>query len=591
MKSLVRYVAALAVAAAATFPLCAQTPYSYAPSELMQEEGSALGGNKNQYVQGMVLFDPASDPALARMKGQQILGVRCNLRAAYRQARNKRSAILAATGSVGNIVRTTYVDFEAGWNEVLFEEPFVIGDEAIYLGVQVYETIGTALPLMAYAKANVPHACIINQGKKSWTDYSDHGTLLIAALVDDEAAPSFQQTAYVQNTTHPQAVAPDADFPGGLYIHNFSSQPLQSLDIDILGQGATQPLRRTIPLAEPVPAQGSVVVQATLHSGPEEGTAATWTATAARINGADAQPGRPGTTPLFVTLDDFQRVPLVEEFTSQRCINCPQMAYFLHKAFDDYEGEVVYITHHSGFAKDAFTNAADLAVVYVFGGYENEYNPAIMYNRAVFEGESTIVQGIRDMSPQPYLDALAVASAMPAMAEVRIEVGQEEVRVYGRVARDLRETPLYLSCYLVEDGISTDNYPQLGMDDADAPADLKEVFRHNGVILHHFNTQPAGDLLTVSATGAYDVSFPAVKREGFGGTERRIVAFVHRMNTAELRDNEVLNAAQVYLTQTAVETPRTIVRPTTLFDLGGRPVAPRNLRPGIYLQGGRKVVR
>jgi hypothetical protein len=123
------------------------------------------------------------------------------------------------------------------------------------------------------------------------------------------------------------------------------------------------------------------------------------------------------------------------------------------------------------------------------------------------------------------------------------------------------------------------------------PADLKEVFRHNGVILHHFNTQPAGDLLTVSATGAYDVYFPAVEREGFGGTERRIVAFVHRMNTAELRDNEVLNAAQIYLTQTPVETPRSIVRPTTLFDLGGRPVAPRNLRSGIYLQGGRKVVR
>ena len=86
------------------------------------------------------------------------------------------------------------------------------------------------------------------------------------------------------------------------------------------------------------------------------------------------------------------------------------MAYFLEKAFEQYDGPYVYISHHSGFHDDAFTSDADRAVVYVFGGYEHEYNPAIMYNRAMLEGEDVIVQGIRDMSPTPYLEALALAS-------------------------------------------------------------------------------------------------------------------------------------------------------------------------------------
>lgn len=75
-----------------------------------------------------------------------------------------------------------------------------------------------------------------------------------------------------------------------------------------------------------------------------------------------------------------------------------------------------------------------------------------MYNRAILEGENQIIQGVRDMSPEPYKQALALAADMPAMAEVNIETTSSQVTVSGRVARDLVGTPLYLSCYLVEDG-------------------------------------------------------------------------------------------------------------------------------------------
>jgi len=156
----------------------------------------------------------------------------------------------------------------------------------------------------------------------------------------------------------------------------------------------------------------------------------------------------------------------------------------------------------------------------------------------------------------PYLEALAKAYDMPAMAEVNVEEQNGQVHVYGRVARDLVGKPLYLSCYLVEDGISTDNYFQKGMDDADAPADLKDVFRHNGVILHYFTQEAIGDLLQTSEDGTYDIRYPAVEKEGFGGTGRRLVAFVHKVNKADLRDNAVLNATQSRLNTDGIETMR-----------------------------------
>ena len=376
----------------------AQVPYGYAPGSPTLEECSAIGGDKNEFVQGLVRFDPAADPALARMKGLQVLGVRVCLRADYKQARQKRSAILASTGTPENNVRTTYADFTEGWNEVLFEEPLTIGDEPFYLGAQAYETIGTPYPLMAYAAVNVPQACYINLAKKKWEEQIDRGTLLIEAILPEEAEAAIQHTAYAQNTTHPQTVAPDEDFEGGLYIHNFSAEALTTIDLSMQGEGADTPTVRTIELPQPIPAHGGTVITTSLRSGTAEGSAVNWSATVTAFNGQPAQTGRPGITPLFVTQDNFLRTPLIEEFTSQRCVACPQMAYFLDKAFQQYEGDYVYVTHHTGFAEDVFTTQPDREILYFFGGYENEYNPAIMYNRSILEGENAVIQGIRDIS-------------------------------------------------------------------------------------------------------------------------------------------------------------------------------------------------
>ena len=431
----------------------AQVYYSYAPLAAAQEQLSGLGSNKNSFVQGAVLFDPSADAALARMKGKKVVGVRCYMRDDYAQARQRRSAVQAFEGSLANNVRTQYVDFKQGWNDVLFDEPLVIGDAKLYLGLQAYETIGSPYPLVAFAAATVPQACYVNIGKKTWEEYTDRGTLLIAAILEDDCAPLIATTAYAQNTTHPQTVAPDDDFEGGLYVVNQSAKTLQEIEISMTGAGATVPTIRTVQLPSALAPGQATVVQANLHSGLTEGTSVDFTVDVTRLNGEQAQAGRPGTTKLYVTLDNFIRTPLIEEFTSQRCINCPQMAYFLDKALEEYTGDYVYVSHHSGFVEDVFTTNPDREVLYVFGGYQNEYNPAIMYNRAVLEGESAIIQGVRDMSPTPYLEALALAADMPAMASVQLAATDTEVTVSGRVARDLVGKPLYLSCYLVEDGI------------------------------------------------------------------------------------------------------------------------------------------
>lgn len=576
----------------------AQTPYGYAPADCADAELSRIGSGKNSFVQGMVCFNPADDPALVRLrdKGYKIKGVRCYLLDEYAQKRQSRSFVCAAEGTPANTVRQTLCNFSAGWNDVLFDEPLPIGEDPIYLGLQVYETIGAAYPLMSYNGATVPQSCLVNIGKKSFEELTDRGTLLVFALFDDEAVSELDRTAYAQNVSSPQTVAPRGTFKGDVYILNQSATALASLRLATVGAGETQADNVDVTFDTPIPAYGHSKLTLTLQAGSEESTEASYAVSVAKFNESEAQAGLAGRSTLFVTVDNFVRMPLVEEFTSQACVNCPQMAYFLEKAFDQWKEQgksYVYLSRHSGFREDAFTTAADRELTYLFGGYELEYNPAITYNRAVLEGESNLIQGVRDMSPEPYLVALEKAIDMPAKAEINIANTSENVSVTGRVSRDLVSKELFISLYLVEDGIPTTTYAQLGMDDADAPADLADVFRHNGVVLKMFNTAPLGDQLSPAADGTFSLTFPPIPSDvkSYGGTSQRLVALISRVNKENLRDNEVLNAAQLPLgTESGIQSINGKQQTSTIYDLQGRRQTGFT-HSGIYIVGGKKVVK
>ena len=94
----------------------------------------------------------------------------------------------------------------------------------------------------------------------------------------------------------------------------------------------------------------------------------------------------------------------------------------------------------------------------------------------------------------------------------------------------------------------------------------------------------------------YSVSFPAVEKEGFGGTARRLVALVHKVNKSNLRDNQVLNAAQLQLTS-GIDVQEIKTRNAAVYDLSGRKlpslqegVGGRLLPKGVYIVNGKKLV-
>lgn len=277
-----------------------------------------------------------------------------------------------------------------------------------------------------------------------------------------------------------------------------------------------------------------------------------------KVNGSESSATLSGFFSMYVTEDVFTRIPLIEEFTGLRCSNCPLMSYYLDVALEEYADPYVYVAHHAGFADDDFTTDADKEILYLFGN-KGTYNPAIMYDRTVLKGELLPVYGVTELSPAPYLAALSEVAACPAQAMVLVDVTRENgnvsCRVHGKVSKVMMRTgdDFYLSAYIVEDGIPEEKYPQEGLDVEGAPEDLSDRFAHNGVIRHNFCQDPAGDRLTPDGDGSFSVDFPqrAVPHD-WVWDNCQVVAFVHKRDKENLRENYVLNAGSDRLNEIAL---------------------------------------
>lgn len=534
--------------------------FGYAPEQCAEEDMIAQGSGTNGFCAGMICLDPNVDPVVKRLEGHSVKGVRAYFLNDYKQSRQSRSKVLYATGTPDNTTKKV-CDFVKGWNEIYFDEPVTIGSEPIYVGIQVYELRGTPYPLVTFGKADIAGGCWVNLEDEGWVEYSQRGTLMIQAILDDEAAPKLENMFYASVEKSPLVVAPSEKFDASVYFHNMTNQEVSSITLSTIGQGDTEALIEEVTFDTPLAAHEGRMVQMPIRAGAESGVAQWLKLSVLKMNGVDTQQVMDGVSTHHVTVDAFNRIPMIEEFTSQACSTCPFMIYYLDMAMEEYDGPLVYVTHHSGFQKDRFTKPVDEELLYLFGSKPLQ-NPAVMYDRWVPEGESSPIFFAQLAEHEPYLEQIMAAAVRPAMASVEFDLRYDEnaktvgCTVSGRVGSSIVSAgiPAYLSVYLVEDNIPlSDDYFQLGLDGDDAPADLKEKFRHNGIKRHDFTLTLGGDLLTTDENGNYSVDYADIAIDPSWNVDNlKLVGYVCKIDKNNIRENGVLNANYKHLTNSSV---------------------------------------
>lgn len=524
--------------------------FGFAPLEIEDAQKSFQGSGKNKYIEAAICLDPQVTPYLANLKGSQIVGVRCYVRTDYKQKMKGYSCVNLYEGSLNaEPVRKT-VNFTAGWNEVMFDEPYTLGAEPVYVGFRVFELQGVqSHPLVSYSKASVTGGFYVSIDRAPWEEVTSKGTLLIQAILADPDGKLLDAPGALAHPSEaPLIVAPDEAFEGSWYVHNFSTRPIKELIVE-----TTDPARSySLTLPEPIGTGESTQIPAEIFTGSTEGTDVKLTAAVTSINGVETAPAHHSSARLFVSADNFIRLPLIEEFTSLDCVNCPFMAYFLEKGREAFGKPHVFVAHHSGFKYDIFTQQVDKDIEYLFFG--NKGNPYACYDRTILPGQTSIMVGAKTADVEPYTELITQANDIPALASVKVQTTLEgselSVSVSGRMSTGDKtaDGKVYISTYLIEDNIGREDTDlwQSGVDfdlDPDSPKDLVETYRHNGVIRVNLCTEPIGDLVNADAEGNYSVSYPAVKVDDAWARENcHVVSFLHRINKNDPRDNYVLNA-------------------------------------------------
>ncbi len=529
----------------------AEAYFGFAPLDPSPETTTAQGGGKNGYAEAAITLDPVSNPVVGALKGKKIIGIRCFMRADYPQKKKRTSSVNVRLGSLSSEPVKNYADFFEGWNNIMLEEPVEIGDEPIYIGPMVYETSGNPYPFVAASGGALPGSYNISLDKEAWQTLTQRGNLLMQVILDmDPYELPFAAQAAPYKV--PSVVSPDQSFTCDITLHNFSATPIESAEITTVGDNGQATFTSTFLIDPPVAPFDSRTFEASLPTGTVEDSSVEYSLSVTALNSepTSLQPSTPFT--LHVTSNAFLRIPLVEEFTSMHCVNCPFMAYFLDIALEEFERPYIYVSRHTGFVNDLFTLPSEKELLYLFGS-GGTYNPAIMYDRTM-RSESDVTP-VYKADPNPnalgYIAALEEAADRPAYAKILVdsESTDSEIScvVHGKIADGISTDGLYISASLIESGIPAEApYIQSGIYDAaeDAPEDLVERFRHNGIVRIEFNKEALGDLLEVDpVTREFNVDFGRMPIQPEWKAENcEVIAFICRVNKDNLRDNYVLNA-------------------------------------------------
>lgn len=585
--------------------------YGYAPFNADDNSLALTGTNSNNFMSVAIGLTPEHDPVWRALAGSKVIGVRVYLRNDYKQRKKEWSCVNIYQGSLSAEPQTKYADFLAGWNEVMFDTPVIIGNEPIYVGAEVFETLGTPMPFLAVSKAATNYGFYTRSSYGEWQDYSTRGAVLMQAIVEPQNPVVLERAAYVSFANVPLTVAPDQLFNCSVYVHNQTSEPLKTFSFETTDGIISHSYDFNFE-DSPIEPFGGRVIDTRIYGPSTVGTAVSLTARPTLFNGKDAAEAMPFIGELYVMKDAFVRIPLVEEFTSQNCVNCPFMAYFLDEAMENHNGPLLYVTHHAGFANDRFTKKVDEALLYLFKNDNGTFNPAVMYDRRVNKGEVSPIHTAQVAETQPYDDALNAAASFPAMAQVYVDTeynadGKMVVTVHGAINRSYYEEdiPVYLSCYLCESGIPVSAaFPQMGLDDEGAPADLAEKFHHNGIKRIIFNKELLGDRLeiipTLDDTYEFSVTYDPVEIDSKWNMDNSdVIAFCHLVDKDDMNYNYVLNAGSMrtnaYLANpNGISMPRTDIHSNTCrgtFDLFGRRIGNTSLAPGAYIMDGKIILK
>lgn len=474
-------------------------------------------------------------------------------------------------------------DIQKGWNEITLNTPLALDGNnttGLYIGYSYHQTsVNQGLSVFLEP---TPHALYLKLGEEEWVDRSDEGLLCVEGMVYGDHLPALNLRLASIETPEYYILDKGKMRILGI-VKNLGVQTVTGFDVEARIDGIDEVY--TAHLDTVVDYQGIKMFDFEISPAITQVGMGRVTVTISKLNeGDDLNMEDNVASDVFETVEhDYSRMVLLEEFTTEKCSNCPRVAGFVHDILDNdaYKDAVVAVCHHAGYDTDFLTVPCDNSYLWYYNEGGSTYAPALMLDRATRSGATPVFLPNTLDQLKAMVEERLVKPALVSVkvgAEVNEETNKVKVTVNGNRAKEnITINPARITVFLVENNISPRSQAGATSDfihqhvTRKVNSDWGEVIEWNG---NDYNYECTFDL-----------------RADYVRENLQLVAMIFDYDVNDPSKNEVANAGTLFytdFTSTGISAVQAETSTPTIYDLYGRIVT--NPTKGIYIVNGQKVV-
>lgn len=294
-----------------------------------------------------------------------------------------RSSLDGENLAEATMTKTSTPSLKKGWNSFVLPSPFIIPEESegFYVGLTFHQK-GNSIGLsVVQGLPVVENSLWVKLGNETpWADRSEEGVLSIETLVSGDNLPAVNLTISSLQM-QPSVSISNGELSGTLTVVNHAEQ-VSGFDIFCSLDNREDYLTQHVDVDLAFKESKEIPFSFTFDN-LSEGDHMAYLRIGGIKEGEDAYPDdNVLSAPFSAVSHFFPRKVIVEEFTTEACINCPRVAGYMHEMLETSgaDGSVIAICHHSGFGTDWLTIPADITYLGLYGTV-SPFAPAIFVDR------------------------------------------------------------------------------------------------------------------------------------------------------------------------------------------------------------------